>query len=89
MDITPQQSPQSQLAYTVPEACEAARVGRAKLYIAIASGALTVRKLGKKSLILHDDLKLWLQDLPKYDPQAPKHTPVKANQERHRRLAAR
>jgi excisionase family DNA binding protein len=50
---------------SVAEACAIAGIGRSKLYEAIASGRLTARKLGKRTLILRDDLRKFLQALPK------------------------
>jgi excisionase family DNA binding protein len=52
------------LAYSPREATEAASVGKTRLYAAIASGALKSRKLGRKRLILRDDLQSWLKELP-------------------------
>ncbi|HVZ06235.1 helix-turn-helix domain-containing protein [Hyphomicrobium sp.] len=52
------------LAYSPKEATEAAPVGRTFLYEAIKSGALKTRKLGRKRLILRDDLTAWLKGLP-------------------------
>ena len=63
------------LAYTIPEACKIAKVGRSTLYVAVQTGALRARKLGKKTLILPQDLQRWLEDLPSYEPW---HRPVAA-----------
>jgi excisionase family DNA binding protein len=56
------------LAYSIPAASKVSGVGRSKLYEAIASGALRVRKNGAKNLILRDDLQHWLQSLPTAAP---------------------
>ncbi|WP_375783030.1 MULTISPECIES: helix-turn-helix domain-containing protein [unclassified Bradyrhizobium] len=53
----------------IDEACLVARVGRNTLYKAVDSGALRARKLGKKTLILREDLQRWLEDLPSYEPK--------------------
>lgn len=52
------------LALTIEEAGLVSRVGRNSLYAAIQTGALRARKLGKKILILTDDLRAWLESLP-------------------------
>jgi excisionase family DNA binding protein len=49
---------------SVAEACATAGIGRTKIYEAIASGALTARKCGKRTLILRDDLRRFLGSLP-------------------------
>jgi excisionase family DNA binding protein len=53
-----------QFALTVAEACLTARVGKTALYEAIASGQLTARKRGRRTLVLPDDLKRWIEHLP-------------------------
>ncbi len=51
------------LAYTIDESREAARVGRTTIYQEIAAGRLIARKVGRRTIILHDDLKSWLARL--------------------------
>jgi excisionase family DNA binding protein len=58
-----------QLALTVAEACEAARVGKTVLYQAIARGALIARKRGRKTLVLPEDLRVWIGKLPSIEPK--------------------
>jgi hypothetical protein len=52
------------LAYTIPAAVKAAAVSRTELYRAVGRGELTFRKRGKRSIILADELKRWLDSLP-------------------------
>ena len=52
------------IARTVKEACEVSRTGKTTLYGAIRHGDLVARKLGKKTLILEDDLRRWIEQLP-------------------------
>jgi len=59
----------SPLAYTVSEACAAARIGRTRFYEAVRSGALRVRKHGKRTLVLCEDLRQWLESLPAIEPK--------------------
>ena len=62
------------LAHSVSEACSIARTGRTSLYEAIRTGALRAVKRGRRTLILDDDLRRWVQSLP---PVAVKLTSVK------------
>lgn len=55
------------LAYDVRGAARAASVSDRTLRDAIAHGRLRARKLGRKILILRDDLQGWLAALP-HDP---------------------
>jgi excisionase family DNA binding protein len=52
------------LIHTIPEACSITHTGRTALYEAIRSGALRAVKRGRRTLILDDDLRRWVQSLP-------------------------
>jgi excisionase family DNA binding protein len=58
------------LALTINEACEAARAGRTRIYEAISDGKLRARKNGRRTVILADDLRMWMENLPAIQPKA-------------------
>jgi excisionase family DNA binding protein len=58
------------LAYSISEACAVARAGRTALYQAIRTGALRAVKRGRRTLILADDLRRYLEALPAVEPKA-------------------
>lgn len=59
---------ENRLAFTIAEACAAASAGRTAIYEAIKSGSLQARKRGRKTLILRDDLKRWVESHPAIEP---------------------
>ena len=59
----------SPLAYSIAEACSVACAGRTALYEAIRSGALRAVKRGRRTLVLADDLRRYLESLPPLEPK--------------------
>jgi excisionase family DNA binding protein len=58
------------LCYSIAEACSAARAGRTTLFEAIRSGALRAVKRGRRTIVLADDLRHYLESLPAVAPKA-------------------
>jgi excisionase family DNA binding protein len=54
----------SRLAYSISEACGLLSVGRTTLYSAIKKGDLKTSKVGRRTLVTAEALKLWLETLP-------------------------
>jgi len=52
------------LALSITEACSASRIGRTTLYSAINAGELRARKVGRRTVVLHQDLVDWLASRP-------------------------
>lgn len=58
------------LSYGIADAVKASGVGRSLLYEHIKSGRLKARKLGRRTLILAEDLHNWLATLPTFQAGA-------------------
>ncbi|MBK1669955.1 hypothetical protein CKO28_18125 [Rhodovibrio sodomensis] len=56
------------LALSIPEAAKAASSSRSTIFNEIGSGRLRARKLGRRTVILVDDLERWLEGLPPKTP---------------------
>lgn len=55
-----------QQALSIQEACTAMCLGRTKLYQLISTGKLKAHKIGKRTIILKDDLDEFLNNLEHY-----------------------
>jgi excisionase family DNA binding protein len=56
------------LGLSIAEAAKTAGVGRTTIYEALASGRLSARKLGRRTIIRANDLDAWLAALPALKP---------------------
>lgn len=54
----------TKLSVTIPEAAEMIGIGRSSLYALFKEKKITPRKSGKRTLILVDDLKRYVENLP-------------------------
>jgi excisionase family DNA binding protein len=52
------------LANSIEEAATRANCGRTTVYAAIKTGHLKARKIGRRTIILDEDLRGWLTSLP-------------------------
>jgi excisionase family DNA binding protein len=56
--------PSLPLALSIADVGKLAGIGRTRLYGEISAGRLRIVKVGRRSLILADDLRRWLNGLP-------------------------
>ncbi len=61
----------TKLAFSINEAVEVSGRSRTMVYEALKHGRLVARKDGRRTIILADDLRAWLEALPRYVPQTP------------------
>ncbi len=52
------------LAHSPRDAAKAANIGPTKLYAEIKDGRLKARKIGRRTIILDEDLRAYLRSLP-------------------------
>ncbi len=60
-------APTEVIAYTIPDAGRAAGIGTTKLYELIGLGILDARKSGRRTVIMADSLRAYLNSLPKLE----------------------
>lgn len=60
----------TKLAYTVPAFCDAAGIGKSKLYEMLAAGEIKAKKVGKRTLIPGEEGRRWLASLPAFVSRA-------------------
>lgn len=60
----PSLSGKNPLAHTIDDTALHAKCGRTTIYAAIKSGALKARKIGRRTIVLDEDLRGWLGSLP-------------------------
>lgn len=66
-----------QMAYSFAQAAKATGIPRTTLYAERKLGNLKARRLGKRAIILAEDLRAFLEGLPAIDPKAsPKSVPA-------------
>ena len=63
-------SAEARLGYSIDDVIEITSLGRSSVYEEIRLGRLRSRKLGRRTLILHDDLADWLASLPVREVEA-------------------
>lgn len=79
------------LALSPQDCASEAGLGLNAIYNAIRDGALTARKVGRRTVILRADLEAFLNALPRLDLNAAHHTPKCRNRNpvgRRRKMAA-
>lgn len=69
-----------QLAYTVKDAVKITGMSRSRLYEELKAGHLIAKKMGRRTLIPHESIEAWLNNLDNYPTaagalDAPKITP--------------
>ena len=68
MASAPNSEPAAPLAYSIPGSAKAANVSRSEMYIILKRGELRAKKIGRRTVILHEDLQAYLAGLPDYVP---------------------
>jgi hypothetical protein len=64
----PATTPRAKRARTVKQFCADYAVGKTLTYAEIKAGRLRARKVGFRTLILHEDSEAWARSLPEVTP---------------------
>ena len=88
MKATSQLSAGDRFAYPIAEIPTLSGIGRTSIYGAISDGKLRAVKHGRRTLVLAEDLKQWLAELPAMNPK-PKNKPTATAETRPRKVTAR
>jgi hypothetical protein len=59
------EEPASPRAYRIDDVCAMTRLGRTSVYSAIKTGELVARKWNRRTIVLAEDLAMFLNSLPK------------------------
>ncbi len=62
--LEPRNAGDKPFAHTIDDTALHAKCGRTTIYAVIKSGALKARKIGRRTIILDEDLHNWLASLP-------------------------
>jgi predicted DNA-binding transcriptional regulator AlpA len=65
---SPIEIPSDKAAFTIPEFCHWAGIGRTTFYKIAGCGEIPVRKVGKRSIVLIRDAVPWIESLPLGSP---------------------
>ena len=60
-------------AISIDEVVKAVGIGRTRIFAEIRSGQLVARKVGRRTVILKQDLEAWLRQLPRASRSAVAH----------------
>jgi excisionase family DNA binding protein len=69
-----QEKSMAELAYTIDEVCNLSKLGRTTIYAAIRDGDLKARKFRRRTIVLHEDLSRFLENLPEIFLRSPIQT---------------
>ncbi len=59
-----------QMSFSIDEVQASTGIGRTKIYQAINSGHLKARKIGRRTVVLKNDLEAFLSNLQSYCPKS-------------------